>query len=282
MLRKVVVLGLLAVALLAACSPGAAEQEEVMAEDEMMEEESMAEDEEMMEEESMDEEEMMDEEAMDEEEMMDDEMMDDDMMMGAGVPIVVRIENVSADESMLLAPGVWVSTTDSAPLFTSGEADRGEGLEALAEDGDPGALGAALSENFFSGVFNTPSGASEPGPLAPGAAWEFAVLAAPGDHLSFATMFVQSNDLFYAPGEDGIALFDADDNLLPGDVTEQVQLWDAGTEVNEEPGAGANQAPRQSGPDTGDDENGVVQIVADGFSYPAVSDVLAVTVTPAS
>jgi hypothetical protein len=62
-----------------------------------------------------------------------------------------------------------------------------------------------------------------------------------------------------------------------------VTLWDAGTEVNEEPGAGPNQAPRQSGPDTGDEEMAGVRPIAevdDGFSYPAVADVIGVTVTP--
>jgi hypothetical protein len=66
-------------------------------------------------------------------------------------------------------------------------------------------------------------------------------------------------------------------------VTDQVTLWDAGTEVNEEPGAGPNQAPRQSGPDTGDEEMAGVRPIAevdDGFSYPAVADVIGVTVTP--
>ena len=32
---------------------------------------------------------------------------------------------------------------------------------------------------------------------------------APGDHLSFASMYGQSNDTFFAPDENGIALFDA-------------------------------------------------------------------------
>ena len=60
-------------------------------------------------------------------------------------------------------------------------------------------------------------------------------------------MYVQSNDLFLSPGDTGIALF-ADDGLpISGDITAQIGLWDAGTEVNEEPGVGANQAPRQAG-----------------------------------
>jgi len=37
-------------------------------------------------------------------------------------------------------------------------------------------------------------------------------------------------------------------NPRTGDVTADVQLWDAGTEVNMEPGVGADQPPRQSAP----------------------------------
>jgi hypothetical protein len=91
-------------------------------------------------------------------------------------------------------------------------------------------------------------------------------------------MFVQSNDLFYAPDGAGIALFNSDGAPVSGDVTGQVQLWDAGTEVNQEPGVGPDQAPRQAGPDAGPDEDGVVQIVSDEFSYPATLATIRVTI----
>ena len=59
----------------------------------------------------------------------------------------VRIQNTSADNDppILFAPGVWVLHSEAGPLFTSGEADRDEGLEALAEDGDPTELGSLCS-----------------------------------------------------------------------------------------------------------------------------------------
>ena len=97
-------------------------------------------------------------------------------------------------------------------------------------------------------------------------------------------MFIQSNDLFYAPDGNGIPLFDGDGNAIDGDVTADVLLWDAGTEVNQEPGVGADQAPRQSGPNTGADEGGPVVLIADGmmgpagFTYPNAADVIKVTV----
>ena len=203
----------------------------------------------------------------------------------------VRIENVStgttltpSDGSMQavpLAPGVWVVHADEAPLFTSGTADRGRGLEAVAEDGNPAMLldAVAAKVGFGGAVFNTPEGASDPAPIGPGGVYSFTLVAAPGARLSFATMFIPSNDLFYGPDENGIALFNPDGTPVSGDVTAQVQLWDAGTEANEEPGVGANQAQRQAGADTGpDDADATVRLVNDGFTYPAVAEVIRVTI----
>ena len=96
--------------------------------------------------------------------------------------------------------------------------------------------------------------------------------------LNLSTMYGQSNDLFYAP-ERAIDLFDAKGNPVSGDVTDKFLLWDAGTEVNQAPGLGADQGPRQKAPNTGADENGVVRLVNDGFTYPNTKDVLKVTIT---
>jgi len=184
-----------------------------------------------------------------------------------------------------LAPGVYAVHTTPSVLFAGGMPDRGEGLEGLAEDADPSALSTAVAAKAGvaeSGIFNTPEGASDPGPAFPGDAFVFTFTAVPGDRLSFASMFGQSNDLFYAPAEAGVALFDALGDPIAGDVTGMFFLWDAGTEVNEFPGVGPNQAPRQSGPNTGDDENGEVRQVNDGYSYPAVDQVIRVTLTPIS
>ena len=43
--------------------------------------------------------------------------------------------------------------------------------------------------------------------------------------------------------------------------------------------AGNYQAPRQSGPDMGEAENGTVNEVNDNYSYPALSDMLKVSIT---
>lgn len=180
-----------------------------------------------------------------------------------------------------LSPGVWAVHDGGMPIFAAGEPDYEEGLEDIAEDGAPSALGASLmnrSEVKSSGVFNTPVNASAPAPIGPGQMYRFSFDAENGDKLSLATMFVQSNDLFYSFSQNGIDLFN---NGLPisGDITTQISLYDAGTEVNEEPGFGPNQVMRQSGPDVGPAEAGNVRQVNDNFSYPQTNQIIKVTIT---
>lgn len=194
-------------------------------------------------------------------------------------------ENLSKDTGYFspFAPGVFaVTPAGEMPLFGMGTADLGEGLESLAEDGDPSSLATALmskSSVTESGAFNTPDGASAPGPLLPGNSYSFEITASEGDNLSFATMLVQSNDLFFSFGDTGIALFN-NGTPVSGDMTTNVSLWDAGTETNELPGAGSNQPLRQTGTNTGEKENGVVQIVNDNYIYPATNTMIRVTITP--
>ena len=213
---------------------------------------------------------------------------------GREVTFTIRVENVSTPKTLKLsngttapaptAPLLWTITDEGNPLFTPGQPDRGQGLERLAEDGNPGVLADYIVQNLksvvHSGVVTVPSGDNGPGPITPGKAYEFTISAAPGQRLTLAMMFGQSNDLFYAPGPKAIALFDAKGKPLSVDVTSQLQLWDAGTEVNEEPGLGPNQAPRQAAPNTGPAEHGAVMLVKDQFRYPRISEVVRVSVKP--
>src|SRR5215470_8197170 len=201
----------------------------------------------------------------------------------------VRIENVSAKDALKLSNSKTEPVGVAPVLYvihTTGEPDSGKGLEALAEDGPTGPLAASLKGQpgiVHVGSTDTPVGARSPGDIWPGDAFEFKVTAKPGERLTIAAMFVQSNDLFYAPREEGIALFDASGKPVAGDITSQILLWDAGTEVNEEPGLGPNQAPLQPAPHTGAREHGVVRPISevnDGFHYPSVAEVLRVTITP--
>jgi hypothetical protein len=168
-----------------------------------------------------------------------------------------------------IAPGVYVVASRPNVLFTAGS-HADEALERLAEDGNYQALldKASLLE-----------GLSARGMFVPGQ--PFMVTASPGDRLQFATMFVQSNDLFFAPRDGGIALFDAGGSAMHGTVTSRVALYDAGTEVNQRPGAGLDQAPRQAGPNTGRVERMPIDLVQnrrDGFVYPPVEAVIEVEI----
>lgn len=207
----------------------------------------------------------------------------------------VHVENVSTQATLQLsdgtsapaptAPVLWVVHTGADPIFTTGTADRGQGLEHLAEDGDPSSLAAALQGAdgiVADGFVNVPMGDAEPGPITPGKAYHVEFTATPGQRLTLAMMFGQSNDLFYAPEGTGIDLFDAAGQPFSGEVTSRLVLWDAGTESNQEPGAGPDQAPRQKAPNTGAAEGGTVRLVDDDFTYPTVEQVVRVTITPGS
>ena len=205
----------------------------------------------------------------------------------------IRIENISKPDaftasdgakwSLAFSPGIALVHTNNAPIFTAGKKDRAQGLEAQSEDGDPSMLAKSLKAGKgikSVSVFNTPVGASTPGPITPGAAYEVTVSAMPGDRLSMTIMMGQSNDWFYAPNESGIELF-KNGNTISGDITSQLVMWDAGTEVDQEPGIGADQGPRQKAPNTGKAENGVVRKIQDGKTYSNASKVMRVTITPA-
>jgi hypothetical protein len=210
---------------------------------------------------------------------------------------IVRIENISKPDafkasdgtkwSLAFSPGLAVVHSDSGVIFIAGKKDHGNGLEAQSEDGDPSRLAKSLESGVGINsvtLFNTPMGATAAGPITPGAAYEFAVRGRPGDRLSITTMMGQSNDWFYAPNEAGIELF-KNGKPVSGDITGKFVLWDAGTEVNQEPGIGTDQGPRQKGPNTGEAENGVVRNAKNvkyGAAFAKVSSVMRVTVKPES
>jgi hypothetical protein len=215
-------------------------------------------------------------------------------MKSDGVKFTVRIENVSSADGQTasngdkwpfaLSPGLWVLHKREVRLFREGN-PAVNGLEAQAEDGNPGDLIKMLEGREHSGmqhgVFNTPVGASGPGPIGPGGAYEFTFTAKPGMRLSVLTMFGQSNDWFYAPKRQGVDLF-VNGKPLSGDITSDFMLFDAGTEANEEPGVGANQAPRQKAPNTGAAENGKVHAAKDSMFFTRTGQLFRVTITPST
>jgi hypothetical protein len=203
----------------------------------------------------------------------------------------VRIENVSAADGQTakdgtrwpfaLSPGLYVAGAKPVALFKEGH-KASAGLESQAEDGNPSGLAQALEavrRDGHHGVFHTPVGAGAPAPIGPGGAYEFTFDAAQGDVLTVFTMFGQSNDYFYSNAKP-VALFDSKGEPVNGDVTEAFALYDAGTEVNEEPGVGAAQAPRQKSPNTGSAEHGVVRRASGEAFYARTPQLFRVTITP--
>jgi hypothetical protein len=206
----------------------------------------------------------------------------------------VRIENISSADGQTasdgtkwpfaLSPGLFVLNAKNGFLFKEGK-PAANGLEAQAEDGNPAELVKALENMHHSsslhGVFNTPVGAMGPGPIGPAGAYEFTFNATPGLKLFMIQMFGQSNDLFYA-NDVGVALFDSKGKPVGGDITSKLILWDAGTEMNQEPGVGPDQAPRQKAANTGAAENGRVNRAKDSAFYMKTAELFRVTVTPES
>jgi hypothetical protein len=246
----------------------------------------------------------------------DDEMTDeptptDDGMMEE-VTLTLRVENVAPTDfygsdtatggQIWITPGAYAVHTGDNPIFTAGE-PASVGLEAVAEagpptgfPGQPGLVDELPEVDRVSsvGAFtpsdtvedpNDPMGAV-PGapPIAPGGAFEVEMTASPGQRLSFATMYVPSNDLFLAP-ESAIQLWPEDGEPVQGDVTDAVGLFDAGTELNGQPGVDTTGAPAQGGnggPTIGATE-GVVHpadMVNDAYRYADPSEVIRVTVSP--
>jgi hypothetical protein len=209
-----------------------------------------------------------------------------------GVKFTIRVENVSSADGQTakdgskwpfaLSPGLWVAHKREVRLFREGVVANG-GLEELAESGNPGVLVKNLEgrghEGMQHGVFNTPAGATGPGPIGPGGSYEFSLVASPGMRLSLVMMFGQSNDWFYAPKRQGIDLF-TNGKPLSGDITNEFMLFDAGTEKDEEPGVGPNQGPRQKDPNQGEPENGKVHPAKTSTFFMKNGELFKITITP--
>lgn len=115
------------------------------------------------------------------------------------------------------------------------------------------------------------------GMISPGQSVQITFHAGQNHRLSFASMFIESNDIFFATSKYGMPLFDEVGLPITGNVTNQFFLWDAGTEINEIPGEGENQPPRQLANNTGTNENSVIlplSMIDDGFLYPSVEEAI--------
>src|ERR1700740_769748 len=70
-----------------------------------------------------------------------------------------------------------------------------------------------------SGTFQ---GTGSPALILPGQSTSITFSAAKGEALTFSTMYGASNDLFFAPDNPGIQVYDTNGNPIDGDVSSQV------------------------------------------------------------
>jgi hypothetical protein len=202
---------------------------------------------------------------------------------GTAMTFTVTVEQLTTDQTLKLpdgsatkapiSPGIAVVHQGANPLFTIGQHASAE-LQRIAEAGQPeDAIAAMKQARGVSEVVMFDRTDS------------FTITARPGDMLTFAAMFGQSNDCFYAPKGGHIDLFDASGKpmMMMGDGAIDVVLYDAGTEVNQAPGLGPDQGPRQDPMNwrQGELEHATVQPVRDAFAYPRTAEVIRVTVSPA-
>lgn len=121
-----------------------------------------------------------------------------------------------------------------------------------------------------SGTFK---GTGTPPLILPGQGISFSFSAGKGQAISFATMYGWSNDMFFAPANPGIALYDDKGDPVEGDVSEQIKLWDNGSKINQQPG--------KDNPHNSANEGGVVTEVngkdAQGHSYLPASQLVKAT-----
>lgn len=171
--------------------------------------------------------------------------------------IRIVASNTSSDGGLFLTPFWFAAHDGSFDLYTRGAA-ASDGLEALAEDGNFTPINAEVAALDADAVTGAVFGAG--GPLATGESGSVLldIDGTSNGHFSLAAMILPSNDAFVGTGQplrlfDDLGHFEGAQNL----TFTGADVLDAGTEENtEEDAAFLN----QMGPDTGVDENGVVQL----------------------
>jgi len=176
----------------------------------------------------------------------------------------VAVKNLRPEGGTFLTPA-WVGFHDgSFDLYDRGAAVS-PGLESVAEDGAVDTLNSEFAAAVADGVQSLaldPAGfGGAPVIDAGGFTGEAIVTLDPtaNRYFSYASMVIPSNDAFIANGNPmAHAVFDEEGNFLAPSFTISNQgVLDAGTEVNNEMEAAFL---NQTGPNTGEDENGVVEL----------------------
>lgn len=178
----------------------------------------------------------------------------------------ITVTNLAPMNGTALTP-MWLGVHDGTfRVFTPGEAVSA-GLESLAEDGATGGLASEFTAAGFS-RHTTLFGPD--GVFLPGGSASTMLLLDPTNsmhrYLSYASMLLPSNDAFIGTSNPlardltlGTGMFQNFSFTVAGS-----QVWDAGTEVNDELES-STAFFGQSAPNTGTDENGVAML-HEGFT----------------
>ncbi|NEQ73550.1 MAG: hypothetical protein F6K23_11010 [Okeania sp. SIO2C9] len=193
--------------------------------------------------------------------------------------ITVLVENVASGESAessIFLSQMWVGFHDgNFDLFNSDPSEAATpGLERLAEDAiiEPtGEFTTTLSTEFDDSGAGTVQGIVQ-GPVVEGSNFRdffqgdigvegFTVDESQDRYFSYASMILPSNDAFTGNGNPTrFEIFDDNGNFLGLDfVANGTDIWDAGTELNDED-PDNTAALGQEAPDTGVDEDGTVML----------------------
>ncbi len=193
----------------------------------------------------------------------------------SAVEIAVTVRNTTPDNGLWAVNPILMVHDGSFDSFDAGSS-ASAGLEAAAEDGNPGPFREAFSTDQPNGL-----SAVIGGPVAPGRSFTqiFDIDPSISSHqfLSYLSMIIPSNDGFW--GNDtanAYPLFDGDDNVIARTIPVWgAAVWDAGTETNDE--IPANTAfLAQAAPNTGVTEGGVVALHP-GFMAPGMGGILDAT-----
>ena len=138
--------------------------------------------------------------------------------------------------------------------------------------GDDGVVEDVLNVDFYNDPQNLSLERSNPDRLSldsPGEFFEVKFVASPGENMSFVSMSSISNDWLFAPEGSGVVVFDENGNAILGDITDQIRLWDAGTEEeNSLTFGGGNPDLRE------DDDNDAVRILESDVSPYLTADLV--------
>lgn len=158
--------------------------------------------------------------------------------------ISITIENISPNQTLSMTPAFVAFHNGSFDVFDAGSVAT-TGLERLAELGDSSGLATRLIATDADAVYGS-IGAAGNGvpPIEPGETGTLVFNLDPVKHryLSFAAMILPSNDAFVSfDNPTSVEIFDAAGNFLGAQflALTGLNIWDAGTEVNNAAGGPA-------------------------------------------